>query len=108
MHNSVMQSLIQAGFIGAILFAGSVVFAWLLFFRIVRRITLISGAHKGLAIQCGGVLAYLTMRSIWESTGTFFGVDWLVLALVLTYLQVVNYENQPNEVNGDYGKLAGG
>jgi len=108
MHNSVMHSLIQAGFIGAILFAGSVVFAWLLFFRIVRRITLIPGAHKGLAIQCGGVLAYLTVRSIWESTGAFFGVDWLVLALVLTYLQVVNYGTQSNEVNGDYGKLAGG
>ncbi|NQW21902.1 MAG: O-antigen ligase family protein [SAR202 cluster bacterium] len=106
MHNAVMHSLIQAGFVGAIPFISAGILAWLLFFRIVRRLTLIPNAHKCLVIQCGGVLAFLTMRSFPESTGAFFGVDWLVLALVMLYLQVVNYWNQPIEVNGDHGKRA--
>ena len=46
------------------------------------------------------------MRSFPESTGAFFGIDWLVLALVMLYLQVVNYGNQPIEVNGDHDRLA--
>jgi len=106
MHNAVMHSLIQAGFVGAIPFISAGILAWFLFFRIVRRLKLIPSVHKCLVIQCGGVLAFLTMRSFPESTGAFFGIDWLVLALVMLYLQVVNYGNQPIEVNGDHDRLA--
>jgi hypothetical protein len=106
MHNAVMHSLIQAGFVGAILFTSAVILAWFLFFRIVLRPKLIPSVHKCLVIQCGGVLAFLTIRSFPESTGAFFGIDWLVLALVILYLQVVNYGDQTIEVNGDHRKLA--
>ena len=101
MHNSVLHALIQAGFIGAIPFVAAVIFAWVLFFRIVRKLNLLIGAHKHLVIQCGGVLAFLTMRSFPESTGAFFGVDWIILALVLLYLEVVNVECRPLEMDGD-------
>jgi hypothetical protein len=106
MHNAVMHSLIQAGFVGAILFISAVILAWFLFFRIVRRLKLIPSGHKCLVIQSGGVLAFLTFRSFPESSGAFFGIDWLVLALAILYLQVVNYVNQTIEVNGDHGELA--
>jgi len=107
MHNSVLHSLLQAGIIGAIPFVAAVIFAWVLFFRIVRKPSQLSGDHKHLVIQCGGVLAFLTMRSLPESTGAFFGVDWLILALILFYLQVVNYRRQPLEVDSDRGILEG-
>jgi len=91
MHNAVMHSLIQAGFLGAISFVGSVVFAWFLFLRFMRRHLRLPGADRYLVVQCGGILAFLTARALPESTGAFFGIDWLLLALVLFYLQVVNY-----------------
>ena len=102
MHNSILHSLIQAGFVGAIPFVGAVVFAWFLFFRLVSRLTRLPGSHRYLVVQCGGVLAFLTMRSLPESTGAFFGVDWLILAVVLFYLQVVNYDQKSTEVNGGH------
>ena len=101
MHNALMHALLQAGLFGAIPFVAAVIFAWVLFFRIVRKLTLLPGASKHLVIQCGGVLAFLTLRSFPESTGAFFGVDWLILAPVLFYLQVVNYGRQQLEVDGD-------
>jgi hypothetical protein len=91
MHNSVMQTLVQAGILGTIPFVGAVVLAWFFFFRLLRNASSLPNGHKHLVIQCGGVLAFLTLRSFPESTGAFFGIDWLILALVLFYLQVVNY-----------------
>jgi hypothetical protein len=77
------------------------VFGWALFFRIVLKLTLLPPRHKHMVIQCGGVLAFLTVRSFPESTGAFFGIDWLILAIVLFYLQVVNSGRQPMEVDVD-------
>jgi hypothetical protein len=37
-----------------------------------------------------GVLAYLTVRTITESAGTFFGTEWLILAPILAYLTTLN------------------
>ena len=37
------------------------------------------------------LLAFLSVRSIPESSGAFFGVDWLLLALVFIYLQVASH-----------------
>jgi O-antigen ligase len=91
----VLQALLQAGLIGAIPFVAAMIFGWVSFFRIVRKLALIPGEHKHLVIQCGGVLAFLTIRSLPESTGAFFGVDWLILAPVLFYLHVVNNKQQP-------------
>ena len=69
----------------------------------VCKLNLLSGADKRLAIQCGGVLAFLTVRSFPESTGAFFSVDWLILAPVLFYLQLVNAGFQRREGDRDHG-----
>jgi len=105
MHNSVLQALLQAGLIGAIPFVAAVIFGWVSFFRIVLKLAHIPVAQKHLVIQCGGVLAFLTMRSLPESTGAFFGVDWLILAPVLFYLHVVNYKQQPAEDDISHRRL---
>ena len=107
MHNAVLHSLLQAGLLGAIPFIAAIILAWILFFRMVLKLAQLSGDHRHMVIQCGGVLAFLTMRSLPESTGAFFGVDWLILALVLFYLQVVNYGRQSLEVNSEHRILEG-
>ena len=90
MHNSILHALIQTGLIGTIPFVAAIAFAWLLLFKVFRDLSSLPGAHKHMVIQAGGVLAFLTARSLPESTGAFFGIDWLILAVLLLYLQVVN------------------
>jgi hypothetical protein len=97
MHNSVMQALFQAGFLGAIPFVAAIIFGWVLLARIVRNLAGLPTAHKHLVIQSGGVFAFFTMRSLPESTGTFFGIDWLILALLLLYLHLVNEKQNSGE-----------
>jgi len=98
MHNSVLHALLQAGFLGAIPFVAAIIYGWFLFLRLVRKHAVLAIAHKHMVIQCGGVLAFLSMRALPESTGAFFGVDWLILALILLYLQVVEYvRKHPDE-----------
>jgi hypothetical protein len=97
MHNSVMQALFQAGFLGAIPFVAAIIFGWVLLARIVRNLAGMPTVHKHLVIQSGGVFAFFTMRSLPESTGTFFGIDWLILALILLYLHLVNEKQNSGE-----------
>lgn len=90
MHNSFMHALVQTGLLGTIPFVGAILFAWLLLVRAIRKLSQLPVAHKQMVIQTAGVLAFLSIRSIPESTGAFFGVDWLILAPLLLYLQLVN------------------
>ena len=94
MHNSLMQALIQTGILGTIPLVASILLGWSLFFRIIRNLNQLPIAHKHLAIQTGAILAFFTMRSFPESTGAFFGVDWLILACILLYLHLLN-QNSP-------------
>ena len=90
MHNSFMHALVQTGLLGTIPFVGAILFAWLLLVRAIRKLSQLPVAHKQMVIQTAGVLAFLSIRSIPESTGAFFGVDWFILAPLLIYLQLVN------------------
>jgi O-antigen ligase len=91
MHNALMQALVQTGLMGAIPFMAALLFAWFLLFNLVRDLASLPLVHKHLIIQSGGVLAFLSVRAIPESTGAFFGVDWLLLAPLLIYLQVAKH-----------------
>jgi len=93
MHNSFMHALVQTGLIGTIPFVGAFLWVWILLFKALRNLARLPAIHKQLVIQAGGVLAFLSLRAIPESTGAFFGADWLLLAPLLLYLQVVNYAN---------------
>ena len=90
MHNSVMHAMLQTGVLGTVPFVLAIILAWILVLRLVLRLSSISASDKHLVIQCAGVLAFLTMRSFPESTAAFFGVDWLILAVILFYVQIAN------------------
>jgi hypothetical protein len=89
-HNSFVQSLLQTGAIGTIPFLLGLLLAWFLLIRAGLKQFLFSQDQKSLFIQVSGMLAFLSVRSITESTGAFFGVDWFLLGPILLFLQVVN------------------
>ena len=90
MHNSIMHAMLQTGLLGTIPFILSIIIAWILLLRLIFRIRSLQTPDKHLVIQCAGILAFFTMRSFPESTGAFFGVDWLIISVMLFYLQVVS------------------
>ena len=90
MHNTFMHALVQTGLIGTIPFVIGLVFAWILLLKALWIRAVLPQVHKHLLIQVAGVLVFFSFRAIPESTGAFFGVDWLLLAPILLYLQIVN------------------
>jgi hypothetical protein len=90
MHNTLLHALIQTGLIGTVPLVAGLVWAWVLQIKALRNRAQLPVVHRHLVIQVAGVLAFLSLRAIPESTGAFFGVDWLLLAPLLLYLQIVN------------------
>ena len=97
-HNSLVHSLLQTGGLGTIPFVAGMLLAWALLIKAGLNLARFSQDHRPLFIQVAGVLAFLSIRSIYESTGAFFGVDWLLLGPILLYLQVVNSSLARTEV----------
>ena len=90
MHNSFLHAMIQTGGIGATSFIGAFLFGWILLVRALRNLGRLPLRHKHLVIQSAGVFLFLTLRTIPESGGAFFGVDLLLLGPILLYLGLVN------------------
>ena len=97
MHNAVLHASIQTGLLGTIPFIVALLFGWILLFKGLRNRVQLPVAHQLLLIQTGGILAFLSMRALPESTGAFFGPDWLILGPVLLYLQVINHLGAKDE-----------
>ena len=86
-HNAVMQALIQTGFIGTIPFIGAIVYGWFLIVMLLKNHNPVS---RPMVIQSGAILLFFSVRAITESSGAFFGIDWLILAPYLAYIQILN------------------
>ena len=97
MHNAFMHSLVQTGLVGSVLLMSAFLFGWGLLLRALRNRPRLPQVHQLLVVQAGGILAFLTVRAITESSGAFFGVDWLILAPILMYLQLVGRERIDQE-----------
>ena len=71
---------------------------FILMLRAIRNLGRLSTETKHTVILTAGLLVFLGIRSIPESTGAFFGIDWLILAPILLYAEVVsrsiNFINQ--------------
>jgi O-antigen ligase len=88
-HNSLVHALIQTGVAGTIPFLAALLGGWVFLFRTLRQLNHLESDHKIMAIQTAGVFTFLSIRTLTESTGAFFGVDWLILAPFLLYIGMV-------------------
>jgi len=86
-HNSYIQALLQAGLVGTALFVSAWLLAWLEFVRARLRWRRLSSDDQRCLVEAGGVLVFLTARSIPECTGSFFSVDLVILLPILAYIQ---------------------
>jgi hypothetical protein len=90
MHNSMMHAMVQTGVLGTIPLLVALIFIWTLMIRALINRASLPVLHRNLVIQLAGILTFFTVRTFSESTGAFFGVDWILLAPVLVYLQMIN------------------
>jgi hypothetical protein len=90
MHNSYLHALYQTGFIGIIPFMVALIFTWILLLKSVINLRTLPTRHKHLVIQSAGIIVFFSARTISESTVAFFGIDWLILAPIMMYLQIAS------------------
>jgi len=88
-HNTYLYTFLSAGFIGAVAFAGGIIYAWLIFFRMLKKGIAEKYDQKTVFIQIGGILAFFTIRSIPEVSGAMFGIDLMLMLPALVYLTVL-------------------
>ena len=88
MHNTFMHALVQTGLIGTVPFIIALLFGWVLLIKALRNRANLLTVHQHLLIQVAGVLVFFSFRAVPESTGAFYGVDWLVLAPIFTLLAI--------------------
>lgn len=91
-HNAILHALIQTGIIGTIPFLIAFIWSWLILFKLLKNPSI----EKPFLIEIAGVLAFFMIRGITESTGAFFGADWLILAPLLAYIQNLNQKYLSN------------
>jgi hypothetical protein len=99
-HNAGMQALFQTGFIGLIPFVAGVLLGWVFLVRLLRRINHLAEAHRILTIQAAGIFVFLTIRAIPESTGAFFGIDFILLGPILVFLYAMDRNTPRSGING--------
>lgn len=80
--NGLLHAAAQSGWVGAAAFAAAWVSCWRLAWQGVVR----HAEASPRSLEVFGLLVLLTVRSVFESTGAFFGVDWLVLAALSAHL----------------------
>lgn len=80
-HNAALHALFQAGLVGGLCFLAAWVWAWTLALRLgaLRRFGQAPAGRRDVLVEATAVLAFLTLRSVPESTGAFYGVDLLIL-----------------------------
>jgi O-antigen ligase len=89
MHDALLHALVQTGLFGTVAFVLAIVLAVFLMAKLyiasqVRRSTVFRD-------EVPGLLAFFIVLSVTESTA-YFSADWLLLAPVLTYIQVLAWQ----------------
>jgi len=58
--------------------------------RLLLHLRSITGLDRAILIHVTGLAAFFAVRTIPESTGAFFSIDWLILAPMLLYIQLLH------------------
>jgi len=94
-HMAYLHSLIQSGVLGAILFAAAMFGLWWILVRngILQRLASIEGEANFLMTESVAIVGFMTVRSFFESTAAFYGVDLLLILPAMAYIQIWNRRN---------------
>ena len=90
MHNSLLHAMVQTGLLGTIPFVTALILGWIALIKVFIVRHTLPPVHRHLVAQAGALLMFLSLRTIPESTGAFFGVDSLLLIPILLYLYIVS------------------
>jgi O-antigen ligase len=85
MHDGLLQALVQAGVLGAVLWLGALLLAWVLVLRLYQRRA--PSDSLPLPADVPGILAFLTVGAFSESNFAYFSAAWLIGAPLLGYVQ---------------------
>lgn len=87
-HNAWIHALIQAGLVGFAFFAAAWLVSWRRVFQLglARRFLNHEGEERVRLVEATLLLFFLSIRSVSESAGAFFGIDLLLLVPVMGYL----------------------
>ncbi len=101
MHNAILQALIQTGIIGCLFFCAVFLWFWweLITSGLIRKAKTLTGSEKAFVMESILIVAFMTVRSFFESTAAFYGVDLLLLVPSMAYaiLTVREKAAGPNE-----------
>lgn len=86
-HNSFLQSLLNAGILGGIPYTASWITGWWLFYKLQKRRAELVLKDQVHLLECGAVMMFFTVRAIPETTTASFAVDLLVMVAIYVYLE---------------------
>ncbi len=94
-QNGVLYAALAAGYPGAALYLGGLLWGWVLYVRALVRGYAQNAAERLFLIQLGGIMAYLSIRNIPENTAALFSVDLLIHAPLLAFLGTLERTRGP-------------
>jgi len=94
MHNSFLHAMIQTGLVGALFFLAAFLSIWFVIFRpgLFSRARAMRGTDQALLMESIMIVGFLTARSVFESTGAFYGVDLLLLVPAMAFIALAAQE----------------
>jgi len=90
-HNTYLYALLTAGILGTVPFLYGLGRAWLALVRVLKGSRNVQHAF---VVQVGAILAFFTVRSIPEVSGTLFTVDLMVMLPGMAYLGILERQRE--------------
>jgi O-antigen ligase len=91
-HNSFLQSLLNAGIIGGIPYFASWIAGWVMFFKLRNKWKWLGREDRLCLLESGTVMMFFTVRAIPETTTASFAVDLLVMVAIYVYMETLTLE----------------
>jgi len=89
-HSTLLDALIQSGFLGAIPFVIAIVWVWIGVLRFYS--TKPVGEASSLPGELLGVMTFFTVYSVTEITYSFYSVGWMAMAPLFAHVQLRVYQ----------------
>ena len=90
-HNTLVDALMQSGYLGIVPFVIAFVWVWAGMLRFYSSKP--AGEASSLPGELLGVMTFLTVYSVTETTASFYSVGWMAMAPLFAHVQLRIYQN---------------